>query len=320
MKDWAGNPFQPLVSIMCTTYNHSKYISQALDGFLMQKTKFPFEVVVHDDASTDDTANIIREYHEKFPHIIQPILEVENQYSKHDGSLRRIVNSHLRGKYVAWCEGDDYWCSSEKLQKQVEYMETHPDCMMCFHAASIETDGKIVKNYLICNEECDIGADRIIEGGGMFCATASLCCRKEQFMQMPKYRLIAKVGDYPLQIMLASLGKVHYYPAIWSVYRFATPNSWTVRNCMSEKQIVHWNNEIEWLTEFDLHTKHKYHNSVMYKKSIDAMAIYLLGKKSAHAEVKKYVREISDPKKRIKCRLKVLKMAVDQKLTMFKKV
>lgn len=113
----------PMVSIWCLAYNHEKYIQECLDGFVMQKTNFKFEAIVHDDASTDSTAKIIQEYAEKYPDIIKPIFEKENQYSKRDRSLNRIMNKHMRGKYVALCEGDDYWTDPLKLQKQVDILE-----------------------------------------------------------------------------------------------------------------------------------------------------------------------------------------------------
>ena len=124
---------QPLmVTIRCCTFNHEPYIRDCLEGFVMQKTNFRFEAIVHDDASTDGTAAIIKEYAEKYPDIIKPIFETENQYSKHDGSLGRIMNEHTHGKYVAYCEGDDYWIDPLKLQKQVDFLETHPDYSMCW--------------------------------------------------------------------------------------------------------------------------------------------------------------------------------------------
>lgn len=126
----------PLVSIRCITYNHEKYIRDALEGFVMQKTNFKFEAIVHDDASTDNTAAIIQEYAEKYPDIIKPIFETENQYSKKDGSLRRIMNEavHPNAKYIAFCEGDDFWTDPYKLQKQFEIMENNPNCSLCYHA------------------------------------------------------------------------------------------------------------------------------------------------------------------------------------------
>ena len=110
MQNWSiKNTENPLVSVRCITYNHEPYIAQAIDGFLMQKTDFPFEVIIHDDASTDKTADIIREYEKKYPLIIKPIYQTENQYSKRDGSVAKVIDSKLRGRYIAYCEGDDYW-------------------------------------------------------------------------------------------------------------------------------------------------------------------------------------------------------------------
>lgn len=125
---------QPLmVSIKCLAYNHEKFIRETLEGFVMQKTNFRFEAIVHDDASTDGTAAIIREYAEKYPDIIRPIYETENQYSKKDGSLSRIMHEACNGKYIAMCEGDDYWTDSYKLQKQVDFLEANQDYVMCSH-------------------------------------------------------------------------------------------------------------------------------------------------------------------------------------------
>lgn len=117
-----------LLTIRCLVYNHEPYLRQCLDGFVMQKTNFRFRAVVHDDASTDGSAQIIKEYAEKYPEIIFPIYEEENQFSKGDGSLRRIINKYtMVSKYMAYCEGDDYWTDPNKLQMQVDYLESHPD-------------------------------------------------------------------------------------------------------------------------------------------------------------------------------------------------
>lgn len=125
----------PLVSIRCLVYNHEPFLRQCLDGFVMQKTTFPFEAIVHDDASTDGSAAIIREYAEKYPDIIKPIYETENQYSKHDGSIGRIIEAamHPKSKYIATCEGDDYWTDPNKLQLQVDFLESHPDYSLTVH-------------------------------------------------------------------------------------------------------------------------------------------------------------------------------------------
>ena len=139
-----GKKESPLVSIRCLVYNHGPYLRQCLDGFVMQKTNFAFEAIVHDDASTDNSAEIIREYAEKYPDIIKPIYETENQYSKKDGSLNRIMIEaiHPDAKYIAMCEGDDYWIDPLKLQKQVDFLEKNPDYVYSCHRYYIynETD------------------------------------------------------------------------------------------------------------------------------------------------------------------------------------
>mgnify|MGYP003300985894 CR=1 FL=1 len=124
-----------IVTIQCIVYNHEPYLRDCLEGFVMQQTDFLFVAIVHDDASTDGSAAIIREYEERYPDIIKPIYETENQYSKHDGSLGRIMNAAIDAtgaKYVAMCEGDDYWTDPLKLQKQVDFMEANPEYGLCY--------------------------------------------------------------------------------------------------------------------------------------------------------------------------------------------
>ena len=124
---------QTLLSIICTAYNQEKYIKQALDGFVSQKTNFKFQVIIHDDASTDKTAEIIKEYQKKYPDIIKPIFQTENQYSKGISISKNILFPLVNSKYVAICEGDDYWTDPYKLQKQVDFLEANPDYSICFH-------------------------------------------------------------------------------------------------------------------------------------------------------------------------------------------
>ena len=126
---------QPLVSICCLTYNHAPFIRQCLDGFLMQITDFPIEILIHDDASTDGTDAIIQEYAEKYPDLFFPLFEKENQFSKGKSSVMDIEYNYTRakGKYIAYCEGDDYWTDPMKLQRQVDFLEANPEYSVCFH-------------------------------------------------------------------------------------------------------------------------------------------------------------------------------------------
>ena len=120
-----------VVTILTLAYNHEPYIRQCLDGIVMQQTNFKFELLIHDDASTDGTANIIREYELKYPEIIKPIYQKENQYSKKVPIGVTYLYPRAKGKYIALCEGDDYWTDSLKLQKQVDFLEANPEYVMC---------------------------------------------------------------------------------------------------------------------------------------------------------------------------------------------
>lgn len=115
-QNWAEDSI-PLVSIDCITYNHENYIRDAIEGFLMQKATFPVEILINDDASTDNTANIIREYEKKYPQLFKPIYQIENQYSQKSVIITKNQNDRVRGKYIPKCEGDDYWTDPLKLQK-----------------------------------------------------------------------------------------------------------------------------------------------------------------------------------------------------------
>ncbi len=216
---------KPVVVISCITYNHELYIREALAGFVMQQTNFPFVAIVHDDASTDGTAAIIREYAEKYPDIIKPIYETENQYSKRDGSLVRIMQEARNAtgaKYVAMCEGDDYWTDPLKLQKQVDFLESHPDYTMAFHNAIECFEGDEAPDRLFSNLESreysgyEIYANWIVP-------TASVIVRREVFeSDIYKQATCNRkfiFGDIILFLSAAHIGKTYAMKEIMSVYR-----------------------------------------------------------------------------------------------------
>lgn len=206
-----------LVSIKCLVYNHEPYLRQCLDGFVMQKTNFRFEAIVHDDASTDGSVAIIREYAEKYPHIIKPIYETENQYSKRDGSLTRIMNAACKGKYIAVCEGDDYWIDPLKLQKQVDFLESHKEYSMCFHRAKIKNE---IKAYTGCKydfiEDKDYTANELFKD--WLVPTASMLFRKE-IIDNNKTDKRIQSGDIILVLRCVEAGKVRGFKEYMSVYR-----------------------------------------------------------------------------------------------------
>ena len=230
MKNWQGDINQPLVSVHCITYNHENYIAQALDGFLMQKTNFPFEVIVHDDASPDKTADIVREYEKKYPAIIKAIYQTENQYSKRDGTIERIMNEACKGKYIALCEGDDYWIDENKLQMQVDFLEGNPEYTMCFSNCKVECDGVIEEQITpgICVNSTVATKDLILNGG-MFIPTPSIVYNKSILVNYPSYCKECWVGDYPLQIYSSLVGKVFCFESPFVVYRKLSQGSWTAK-------------------------------------------------------------------------------------------
>lgn len=222
-----------LVSIKCLVYNHESYIRQCLDGFVMQKTNFAFEAIVHDDASTDGSAAIIREYAEKYPDIIKPIYETENQYSKHDGSIRRIMDAAVSpsSKYMAPCEGDDYWTDPLKLQKQIDFLEKNPDFTMVCNRTKLysEKQKKYIGENYCYNQDRTVRTKDVIYRSGLFISTCSIVYRKSIKDNYPKYCTECKVSDYPLQIMAAMKGKIYYFNDIMSVYRTENAESWSRR-------------------------------------------------------------------------------------------
>jgi len=137
---------QPVVSISCITYNHEIYIRQCLDSFLAQKVDFPIEIVIYDDASSDNTKQIIEEYTDRYPEIFRPLFNTENQYSKGIRGMNMKFNfNRCQGKYIAFCEGDDFWTDPLKLQKQVDFLEKNPGFMMtCSNYSEVDSDGKII--------------------------------------------------------------------------------------------------------------------------------------------------------------------------------
>lgn len=219
-----------IVSISCITYNHAPYIRQCLDGFLMQKTDFAFEVLIHDDASTDGTEEIIREYEMKYPNIIKPIYEKENQYVLGRRGSKTFNYPRAKGKYIALCEGDDYWTDSYKLQKQVDFLEENPDfCLSNTDSDVLYEDSQyMLKTYnkkkKLINYTGVVEVETILSNR-YFIKTATVVFRKDIMMRylnskiynnMKEYLLM---GDTPLWAYLSLYGKFHYLNYSTSVYR-----------------------------------------------------------------------------------------------------
>lgn len=210
----------PLVSICVVTYNHEKFIREALDSFLMQQTSFPVEIVIHDDASTDNTQQIIEEYHKQYPHILKPLLQTENQRSISGGGMNPRFNyPRSRGKYIALCEGDDYWTDPLKLQKQFEFLEDNPDFVGCGHYTSTQYDfvpNSGEQHYVHAVNRANTLTKRDFMRVGSF-HTSSFFFRRETTLKAPTKSVIFR--DNPLKIFLLSYGHIKILPEVMSVYR-----------------------------------------------------------------------------------------------------
>lgn len=248
-----------LVSISCLTYNHEKFIKEAIESFLMQKTNFKYEILIHDDASTDGIQEIIREYEKKYPDVIKPIYQKENQYSK-GKKVSFFNNKRAKGKYIAICEGDDYWTDPYKLQKQIDYMEKNEECGMCFHNVGIYDEQKkeeigevrpYKKNQISSTED-------IIMGDGGFIGTNSIVYRKKYEENIPEFYYECPVGDYPLQIFHSTKKYAYYIDEKMSNYRVNIGTSWTDKNNSYRKQKDLRIALIKMLREFNKYSDKKY--------------------------------------------------------------
>jgi len=256
---------QPLVSIVCDTYNHAPYIRRALDGFLCQRTDFLFEIIVHDDASTDGTADIIRSYEAAHPDLFRCVYRAENVFSKDPKILEHYVFPLARGKYIAICEGDDYWTSTDKLQKQISYMEAHPDCTLCVCAADlVDPEENCIGSVNPYEVDTDISTEDMIMGGGGFVATASIVAPTHLAQNRASFCDETDVDDAVLQIWFASNGTTHYFAESMCAYRQAVPGSWTemYHAAGREAQIVHHRGLARALRAFDAQSNYRWHDAV----------------------------------------------------------
>jgi glycosyltransferase involved in cell wall biosynthesis len=255
----------PLVSISCLAYNHKPYIRDAMEGFLMQKTNFPYEIVVHDDASTDGTTQIIKEYEDKYPELIFPIYQSENQYSKGIHSISAtFIYPKTRGKYIALCEGDDYWIDPRKLQQQIDFLESNPEYTLCFHNAIKlwENKSKNPKYFCPKNLKEDLGMEDLLSG--WLVPTQSMVFRTDIFNTIPSWSNQIFNGDYLYQLWCAHHGKVRFIDKVMSVYR---QNVSGVSSVASKGNLNHLLDKILFLLDsFNEETGHGYNEAVEKRK------------------------------------------------------
>lgn len=257
-----------LVSIHCMTYNHKNLVKKALDGFLMQKTDFKYEILVHDDASTDGTQEIIKEYHKNYPEIIKPIYQKVNQYSKgvKVGHLNRL---RAKGDYIAYCEGDDYWTDEYKLQKQIDIMQSHPECVMCAHAAykvdSITND--VVGEIRPLRFSGYLNETDIILSSGNYIPTSSYLVKADIGRKFETFQNMISAGDYCLNLLAIYFGKIYYIDEFMSVYHVNVKGShnYNAKRKDDMLKIDSANKRIEMLIEFNRFSDERF-SSVINEK------------------------------------------------------
>lgn len=220
-----------MVSISCITYNHARYIRECLDGFLMQECNFDFEILIHDDASTDGTQEIIKEYAEKYPDLIKPIYQTENQYSKGQRGMNVKYNfPRAKGKYIALCEGDDYWTDPLKLQKQVAFLEENEEYGL-IHTNYKKFFNKSAKFFDHCPvpdvSRVDENEYYLTTGDIRTCTVLFRAKYIERINDLfnQKFMQNAVIGDRPIFLLIGKISKLYFLNNITSVYRITSTES-----------------------------------------------------------------------------------------------
>lgn len=245
------------VSVMCITYNHVGLIRKCLDGIVMQETNFPFEVWIHDDCSTDGTIDVLKEYEAKYPNIINVIYEEENQYSQGLSFSEKMI-PHQVGKYVATCEGDDYWTDPHKLQKQYDFMESHQDVTLCAHAAKeINLENGVYFKRPSDKESKYVNMEIIIQNGGGYFPTCSFFTRNTFEIIINRWGK-GICGDFNKILHAGLNGKVYYMNECMAVKTVFYPGSWSSTHKNIDLMCKHIENEIESIELFNKDTNYKY--------------------------------------------------------------
>lgn len=252
------------VSIICITYNQGKYIGEALESMLMQEASFDYEIIVHDDHSTDQTREILQEYASIHSEKIRVLYEKENQYSKNVDFFAPIVKNLAKGKYIAVCEGDDFWLDKRKIQIQYEALEEYPECDMCacWGCTTTEDGKKEISQIRPLTKDGILWPAEVILGGGQYLVTAGLFFRRSMYEKMMPFERVVPL-DYAQQIKGALRGGIYYIDKKMAAYRRYADGSWTNHVLKNEEKLgLQWEKEIELLKTLDRDTSRKYHEAI----------------------------------------------------------
>ena len=219
-----------LVSICCLTYNHEQYLRDTLEGFLMQKVDFPIEILINDDASTDGTRAIMEEYAAKYPALIRPFYQDVNLYSQGKDLCLEVLYPAARGKYIALCEGDDYWTEPDKLQSQVDFLEAHPEYVACVHDTLVHVCSGEREDYRLLHHgaDCDVRFEDVLFGMSHAFHTSSIVAKKSVIAHPADFFYVGLAhgfGDQPDGLWMITNGPIRCLDRCMSVYRMHSNNS-----------------------------------------------------------------------------------------------
>ena len=283
-----------LVRVNCMTFNQTKYVSEALDSFCMQETSFPFICTIIDDASTDGEPELLKAYLQEHFDMDNKEVVREEEYDTHSliyaqhkenkncyfaiillkynhHSIRKSKQPYAgkwrEVKYYAPCEGDDFWTSPHKLQRQVDFMESHPNHTLCFHASySLLVNGKKKEKIPYKESIEEVPMNDIILGGGGFMATNSMIYLQQLYLNKAEWAKNCPIGDSPTMLTMAVKGKVGYINEVMSCYRVSSEGSWTQRILYDKKKSKDHHKKIQQsLKNFDEWTDFKYHKIIKRK-------------------------------------------------------
>ena len=250
-----------LVSVLCTAYNHEAFLREALDSMVGQETDFDFEILISDDVSTDSTRDIIREYAAKYPQI-RPFYLTENLYSQGRDVYYEVFFPNVRGKYTAFCEGDDCWTDPSKLQRQVDFLEAHPDYSACVHNTELlKCAGARAEETLQTREaDCDMEFDDILPGMSHAWHTSSLLARTALLADPPDFYTIAAdagFGDFPYALWLRLNGRIRFLARFMSRYRVSSgADAWSADiEKATTRRTRFFRGVIDMLTAFRAHVR-----------------------------------------------------------------
>lgn len=245
---------KPLVSARIITYNHASYIRECLEGVFMQETNFPFEVVIGEDCSTDETRMICEEYKAKYPDRVNLLAFGKNVGAQENAKRTREA---CRGKYIALCEGDDYWTDPLKLQKQADFLEENSAHAMCFHNCFMKFEHDPGREFVLFNEYAKDSYEITDLFGKWLVPTASVMFRNGLISDYPEWLRKAVVGDTPFFILLASHGKLKLLPGVMGVYRRHSGGATNFLN-----GYTYWERMIELYTSIDRHFGYRYKKEI----------------------------------------------------------